>query len=202
MARAARLRGVRRRAQITLLVAPVAVTAVGLSACGNSQTKAPDVTSVRPAISFVRERFPSEGVSFERPKDWLFTKGTAPLLATVSAGRVTVAVWRYPRTEALPVTTAALRAATHALVTAAKARDSTLTVQKAKGTRAAHEPAVVLIADETVAGQPRTVRSTHVYAHGGEVVVDAFAPPGDYPKVEAPVFRRIVRSLRLAQPAQ
>lgn len=182
------------------LLLALLVPASVLAGCGNEPGKAPDVTAVRPAFSFVPERFPAEGVSFERPKDWLYAPGKAPLLATISAGRVTIAIWRYPRTEALPATPKELDAARSALVTAAKARDRTFTVIQAKGTRAARSPAVVVVADETVAGQPRRVRSTHVYAHGGEVVVDAFAPPRDYPKVEDPVFRRIVRSLRVTAP--
>ncbi len=187
-----------RRALAVLLVA----SPLALAACGNQRTKTPEVAAVRPALSFVRETDAVDGVSFERPKDWIYAKGTAPLLATISAGQVTIAIWRYPRTEALPTTVAELKTAKDALVTAAKARDTTLVVLKAKGTRAAHAPAVVLMANETVGGQPRTVRSTHVYADGGEVVVDAFAPPPDYPKVETPVFRRIVRSLRVTAPAK
>jgi hypothetical protein len=188
------LRRVRRR---LLRAVVVAAACAPLAACGEDAKQAPDVTAVRPAFSFVPESFPAAGVSFERPKDWLFAKGDAPLLATVSAGRVTIAVWRYPRSEPLPATPAELEAARDALVQAARSRDKTFRVIKAKGTRAARSPAVVLIADETIEGQIRRVRSTHVYAHGAEIVVDAFAPPDDYPKVEDPVFRRVVRSLRL-----
>lgn len=184
-----------RRAPLSLLLAAALV-----AGCGNDEGEPPDVEAVRPAFQFVPESFPVEGITLERPKDWLFARGKPPLLGTISAGRVTVAVWRYPRTEKLPTTPEELNAARDALVAAAKSRDKTFTVIKAKGTRAARNPAVVLIADETVAGQPRRVRSTHVYAHGGEVVIDAFAPPRDYPKVEDPVFRKIVRSLRVAPP--
>jgi hypothetical protein len=195
------LRRVRRRPAVLATPLMLAAAVAGpLAGCGNEKGKAPDLESVRPAFSFVPEAFPALGVSFERPKDWLFAKGTPPLLATISAGRVTIAVWRYPRTEPLPSTPAELNTARDALIGAAQARDKTFKVVKAKGTRAARNPAVVVIADETVAGQPRRVRSTHVYAHGGEVVIDAFAPPRDYPKVEDDVFRKIVRSLRLAPP--
>lgn len=185
------------------LSAPSVIALAGLlvAGCGNDATKAPDLKSPRPTIGFVAARYPAAGVSFDVPKDWTVTKGKAPLLATYTAGRVTIAVWRYPRTEPLPSASAELRAARDALVGAAKARDPSFKVTKAKGTRAAHQPAVVIIADETVAGQPRTVRSTHVYAEGGEVVVDAFAPPADYAKVEGPVFRRVVRTLRIVKPA-
>jgi hypothetical protein len=180
------------------------VLALGLlvpAGCGNDRTKAPDVAASRGTFGWTPTRFAADGLSFERPKDWLYTNGKRPLLATMSAGEATVAVWRYPRTEALPATPRELEKAKDALVAAAKGRDPTFTVRKAKGTRAAHQPAVVIIAAETVAGQRRVVRSTHVYAFGGEVVVDAFAPPEDYPKVEEPVFRHIVRSLKLGQPS-
>lgn len=186
-----------RRALALLSLAP----AVLVAGCGNDRTEPPDLKRPRPATAFVTARYPAAGVSFAVPKDWTVTPGRAPLLATFTAGRVTVAAWRYPRTEPLPRTPAELRAARDALVAAAKARDPSFTVTKAKGTRAAHHPAVVIVADETVAGQPRTVRSTHVYAAGGEVVIDAFAPPADYAKVEGPVFRRVVRTLRIAKPA-
>jgi hypothetical protein len=45
------------------------------------------------------------------------------------------------------------------------------------------------------------VRSTHLYAHGGELVVDAYAPPGEYAKVDRAVFGPLLRSLRLTRPA-
>jgi hypothetical protein len=143
---------------------------------------------------------PDHGVTFERPKEWHYTPGTAPLLATLTSGEATIAIWRYPRTEPLPETEEELTAARDALVGAAKARDETFKETKAKATRAAHLPAVVIVANETVAGHARTVRSTHVYGNGGEVVVDAFAPPNMFPKLEDPIFRHVVRSLRVAQP--
>jgi hypothetical protein len=60
---------------------------------------------------------------------------------------------------------------------------------------------VVIVADETVAGQARRVRSTHVYGNGAEVVIDAFAPPSVYAQVETPIVRRITHTLKLTKPA-
>jgi hypothetical protein len=186
-----------RRVRRPLLVL---LTTIALAGCGTEEGEAPPVEAVRPAFSFVPESLPEHGVSFDRPKDWQFARGQDQLLATISAGRVTIAIWRYPRTEPLPTTPEELEMARDALVGAAKARDTTFRVIQAKGTRAARSPAVVVVADETIGGEVRRVRSTHVYAHGGEVVVDAFAPPRDYPKVEDPVFRKVVRSLRVTAP--
>lgn len=181
-------------------LAPLALLAAALAGCGNQRAKPPTVTGVAPAYGFIPVSLPQQGLSFERPRQWRYAAGTPPLLATMTSGLVTIAVWRYPRSEPLPRTQAQLDAARDALVAAAKARDPSFRVIKAKGTRAAHQPAVVIVADETVAGQPRRVRSTHVYAVGAEYVVDAYAPPEQYAQVEDPIFRRVVRTLRVSRP--
>jgi hypothetical protein len=158
------------------------------------------VTAPKAAFGWVRQDVPTQGVSFERPKAWRYSQGTPPLLGTMSSGLTTIAVWRYPRAEKLPQTLTELSAARDALVAAAKARDPSFKVIKAKGTRAAHHPAVVIVADETVAGQPRRVRSTHIYAAGAEVVVDAFAPADQYEQVETPIIIQLVRTFVITAP--
>lgn len=185
-----------RRALATISV----VATVVVAGCGSDRKKPPDVTRSSDAFGWITVSLPQQGVSFERPKEWHYTPGTAPLLATLTSGEATIAVWRYPRTEVLPESADELGAARDALVTAAKARDGTFEATKAKATRAAHHPAVVIVAKETVAGHPRIVRSTHVYGNAGEVVIDAFAPPTVFPKLEDPIFRRVVRSLRVGPP--
>jgi hypothetical protein len=95
-----------------------------------------------------------------------------------------------------------LTVAKDALVAAAQARDSTFDVIKAKGTRAAHRPAVVIIGDETVDGQPRRVRSTHIYTNDAEFVIDAFAPADQYAKVEEPIIVEMVRTFEFSNPTQ
>lgn len=185
------------RAALACLV----VVAAALAGCGNEPSKPPVVTTPKAAFGWVDHALPSEGVKFQRPSAWRLTPGQPPLLATISSGLVTISVWRYPRNEPLPATTEELGVARNALVAAAKARDSTFKVIKAKGTRAAHHPAVVIIGDETVAGQRRRVRSTHIYANASEVVVDAFAPADQYAKVEDPIIRTLVRSLQISKPA-
>lgn len=187
-----------RRALATLFVLATAA----LAGCGNSPSKPPTSTTPKAAFGWVDQDIPTQGVKFQRPSSWRYSPGTAPLLGTMSSGLTTIAVWRYPRNEPLPTTLEELAAARDALVAAAKARDSSFTVIKAKGTRAAHQPAVVIVADETVAGQPRRVRSTHIYAAASEIVVDAFAPVDQYEQVESPIFRTLVRSLQISKPAR
>jgi hypothetical protein len=186
------------RASVLALIAAAAVLLV--AGCGNKRQPAPVVTTTSQPFGFLPQSIPAAGLTFQRPRQWQYVPGKAPLLATMTSGLTTIAVWRYPRTEPLPTTDAELNTARDALVAAAKARDASFHVIKAKGTRAAHHPAVVIIATETVSGQPREVRSTHVYGEGGEVVFDAFAPRNVYPQVEDTVFRAVVRSLHLSKP--
>jgi hypothetical protein len=186
------------RAALAILV----LAAAGLVAgCGNSPDKPPVVTTPKDAFGWVDYGAPGQGVTFQRPSAWRITPGNSPLLATISSGLATISVWRYPRNESLPKTDEQLTVAKDALVAAATARDPSFKVIKAKGTRAAHHPAVVIIGDETVAGQPRRVRSTHIYAASSEVVVDAFAPADQYAKVEEGIIIPLVRTFKISNPA-
>ena len=171
-----------------------------VSGCGNKRQPPPVITTTNQPFGFLPQAIPTAGLTFQRPRQWRYVPGQAPLLATMTSGLTTIAVWRYPRTEPLPTTDAELATARDALVAAAKARDPSFQVIKAKGTRAAHHPAVVIIADETVAGQPRRVRSTHIYANGSEVVVDAFAPKDQYEQVESPIIIPLVRTFKITRP--
>jgi hypothetical protein len=56
---------------------------------------------------------------------------------------------------------------------------------------------VQLRGTETIVGRPRMVRSTHVYTKNSEVVVDAFAPEQDFRRVDAQVFRPLLKSLKI-----
>jgi hypothetical protein len=189
-----------RRRRVPALAAAATLAGAVVAGCGDSPAKPRDVSRTTGASGWTRVSLAKDGVSFERPNEWQYATGGAPLLATMTSGAATIAVWRYPRTETLPATPGELKAARDALLDAAKVRDSTFKPIKAKGTRAAHKPAVVIVAKETVAGQPRKVRSTHIYAYGGEVVVDAFAPPGMFGRLETPIFRRVVRSVQVSRP--
>ena len=59
---------------------------------------------------------------------------------------------------------------------------------------------VVIVADEKVGLVRRKVRSTHIYAHNAELVIDAYAPPGDFAAADREAFQPLVRSVRLTQP--
>jgi hypothetical protein len=184
-----------RRAPLPILAA--ATLAAG---CGNQQSKPPDPTTPAPVAGRTTVFFDAQGLRFRAPADWRVRPGPAPLVATLQSGTASVAIWRYPRTEPLPRTKAQLGQARGLLLAAAHARDSTFKEAKVAVTRVARHPAIQVRGTETVSGQPRTVRSTHVYAFGAELVVDAFASAAQFPAVDRAVFAPLVRSLRVSAP--
>jgi hypothetical protein len=176
------------------------IACVLLTGCGNAQQQPPDVSTVAKPSGVTPVSVASQGIRFAAPGGWHVLNGQAPLVATVQSGPAQIAVWRYPRTEPLPTTKAQLTKARDLLLQAAKARDATFKESRTAITRVGGHPAIQVRGTETVAGQPRTVRSTHVYADGVEVVVDAFAPASDFGDVDRDAFRPLVRSLQLQAP--
>jgi hypothetical protein len=173
---------------------------LALAGCGNQQTQPPDVTEpVRPAGSATFS-YDRAGVRLTAPGGWHVQSGQPPLVATIQSGTAQILVWRYPRTEQLPTTKAQLSQARDLLLQAAKARDQTFKEAGTAITKVDGHPAIQVRGTETLSGQARTVRSTHVYAFDAEVVVDAFAPTDVFTRVDKDAFRPVVRSLRLRAP--
>lgn len=178
-----------------LTVAAVSAVALSVAACGSDS---PDDAAPRSAAD--SGAFPQQGVSFTPPADWSVNEGKGHLVATAQAGSATVAVWRYPRTEKLPASKLQLQAARDSLIGLSKKRDATFEQIKTAATTIAGQPAVQIRAREHIAGQPRTVRSTHIYAHGAEYVIDAYADADSFRAVDAKVFRPLLRSLHVSSP--
>jgi hypothetical protein len=159
------------------------------------------VATPGPAFGSERVTYPQAGVTLRRaPAGWTRISGAAPAVATIATGQATIGIFRYPRTEPLPKTKGQLEAAATALVAAAKARDPTFTEIKRAQLTIDGQPAVQIRGTETIDGQPRTVRTTHVYAHGAEVVVDAYAPAVDFRRVDAQVFRPLLATIWVRAP--
>jgi hypothetical protein len=180
--------------------APALLAALALAGCGRERLAVPGADSPVTTGPVAQQSFPQAGLRIETPTDWGLGRGPAPLVAEASSGTATIAIWRYPRTEPLPEDDTALDAAGDALLGAVRQRDRTYREVSSRRTEVAGEPAVVLVGDQRVAGQRRRVRSTHVFAHGAEVVIDQYAAPADFAAVDAAVFEPAVRSLRLGPP--
>jgi hypothetical protein len=182
----------RRPVFLALTVATLA--AFGAAGCGAGSPSPTTTTSAQ-----VSGRFPAQGVSFTPPADWSVDAGKGHLVATAQAGQSTVAVWRYPRSQKLPKSKLELQAARDALLTTSS-QDVTFEKIKTAATTIADEPAVQIRARQHIAGQPRTVRSTHIYAYGSEYVIDAYSDADSFRQVDATVFRPLLRSLRVSSP--
>lgn len=184
------------------LIGALAVLAASaaVAGCGNDETEPPDTTTPGPRLGSNPTSFPRHGIAFEAPAGWSLDEGNPPLIATLATGQATIAIWRYPRSEPLPESDAELKAARDALLSAARRRDDTFQVIKSAPAEIAGHPAVQIRARETIQGQPRIVRSSHIYAEGAEVVIDAFAAPQYFRRVDAEVFRSVLRSLKLTAP--
>jgi hypothetical protein len=179
----------------------VLIAAVALTGCGNHRAAVPDTATPGPPLGTNAASYPQAGLRFGAPAGWHVEPAQAPpLITTITTGRAAIAVWRYPRTEPLPVTTRALEQAKSALLAAAAARDATFAPQGARVTRVGGRRAIEVRGTETVEGARRVVRSTHVFAFGAEVVVDASALPRDFARVDRQVFGPLVRSLHLGPP--
>jgi hypothetical protein len=184
----------RRSFTLAMLATAVAGLAAG---CGGDASSSPTTASSVPSVS---GSYPAQGIRFTPPDGWSVAQGSGSLVATVQAGSSTVAVWRFARSERLPKSKAELKAARDGLLAVSRKHDRTFDEIKTAPTTVAGNPAVQIRARETIAGQPRTVRSTHIYADGSEIVVQAYSEAGTFRKVDADVFRPLLRSLQIKRP--
>lgn len=169
-----------------------------LAGCGNSRTPIPDIGLIPGPGAFRVVRYP--GVSIRVPDNWRVFEGDAPQVATIAIGNAQIAIWRYKRVEPLPQTRAELGAARKALVAQVEADDKTFRLTSSRIVVKRGLVGVELVGQSTNEGQRRYVRSLHAYRDGYEVVVDAFAPPADFPRVDRQTFGPVSRSLRLSVP--
>jgi hypothetical protein len=176
------------------------VAAVLLCGCGNSRTPAPAAGRIYAPTGFRDVSYADAGIKLRAPDNWRIFPGTAPQVATIASGDGQIALWRYPRTEPLPVTRAQLRAARRALVAQVKVRDRTFRLTSSRIVVKPGLRGVELIGQATNEGERRLVRSLHAYEHGAEVVVDAFAPAADFARVDRETFGPVSRSLKLRAP--
>ncbi len=180
------------------MIAAASALAVLLAGCGNSRAPVPNVTVPLAPQFFRALSFPSAGLTFQAPGDWSVSSRQAPLVTVVSSGTAVVAVWRFPRSQPLPGNSAALKSALQALVRAARSRNPTLELIRARALRLHGMRAIELDTIQRIGGQVRRVRSTHVFAYGSEVVLEEYAPPSIFHAVDHAVFSPVKRSLQIA----
>ncbi|CAA9507219.1 MAG: hypothetical protein AVDCRST_MAG30-2272 [uncultured Solirubrobacteraceae bacterium] len=178
----------------------VGLAVVLLAGCGNERTPVPDVATPADPAGTRPIDLEDAGVFFTGPGNWDDGDARGALAGGVQSGRATVAVWRYPRTEPLPITRAQLTRVRDLLVERVRQRDPTFEPEASRVTRRAGEPAIELLGQQTIEGRRVKVRSAHVFAGGAEIVVDAYAPPADFDRLDPTVFLPALGSLRLRAP--
>jgi hypothetical protein len=184
-----------RRALVLALLAAL------FAGCGDRRVHPPDVASPLPPGGTHAVGYPRAGLALRIPNSWRTEPGTSPLVASIVSGTATVALWRYSRTEPLPASAAAFQTAKRALVRAAQKRDRTLKVDQARVIRFHGRPALQIVGVETVGGEQRMVRSTHIFREKSEIVVEALAPPAIFSGLDRTVFGPLLRSLKI-QPSK
>ena len=116
--------------------------------------------------------------------------------------RATFADWyvsgfAYSRREQLPRNRGQLRAARARLVAEVRRRDRRFKLRSARITRSRGSPAVALVGDQVLDEVRLRTRSLHVYKGRGEYVLEMAAPVAEFPSLDATVFDRVERSLRV-----
>jgi hypothetical protein len=175
----------------------VAAAALAVGGCGDRRTPVPSLFQpVAPDGFYPRA---DDGVQLEAPRDWSLLRDQGPLVLTISSGEAVIALWRYPAGSGTPLRDG-LGGARDALIAAARRRDPGLELIRSSLLTIDGDGAVELDAIEQIDGQIRRVRSMHVYAPGGEVVLEEYAPPGLFHAVDHSVFSPVRRSLRVQSP--
>jgi hypothetical protein len=184
-----------------LLLTLAAALALPAAGCGFERTDPPDLATASPPTSFQPLSFPADGLTLRSPANWHVARGPAPLVAAIDSGRATLAVWRYERAETLPSTPAEIRKAVPALVARVRKRDPSARLDPPSVGRFAGAPGVMITGEQTIFGRRERLRSVHVFGQGAEVVLDAYAPPAQFARVDREVFGPVLGSLRIGPPA-
>ena len=189
------------------MITLVCCSALSLNNCGNSRTPVPNLSQPVAPGAFRTLRYSgsdleggvkrSWSIAFGAPSNWAIVQRRPPVITVVTSGNAVVALWRYRRTSSLPSGADGYARARRELIGAAQKRDPSIQLISAKTMSVAGSPAIELDANESIAGQLRRVRSTHVWVPGTELVIDEYAPLAVFHTVDHSVFSPLKHSLRL-----
>ena len=178
----------------------ILAAALLLAGCGTEIAKPPQAVVPEDPTVMHEIRLKPAGVVFDAPLNWKPIATQGARAGGVQSRTATVAIWRYPRGEPLPADRTALKEVEGLLIDRVKRRDPGFQLRSSELTRRGGARAIELVGRQTIAGLPYDVRSSHVFKDGAEVVVDAYARPQDFARVDASVFVPLLRSLKLKEP--
>jgi hypothetical protein len=178
-----------RRAALTALFV------VLLAGCGEERTQPIDTAHPDAPAGERTVTLDDAGLTFTAPANWQSLPPAPPLEGGISSKTGVVAIWRYPRTEPLPANRRQLARAERRLVERIQERSATFALRSSELTEYDDARAIVVTGRQTIAGNPYDVRSTHVFHDGAEIVLDAYAPPEDFERIDDGVFVPLLDSL-------
>ena len=170
-----------------------------LSACGNDRTPAADVDTPEPPQGERTVRLKEAGIRFQAPGNWPDLPLEEPRVGGIRSGRATVAIWRYARDQELPASRDELERARDLLLERVESRDPEYEADRTRIVRRGGARGIELLGRQTLAGQPARTRSAHLFKDGREYVVDAYAPPEHFERLDEQVFLPLLRSLRIGR---
>jgi len=168
-----------------------------LAACGEEPDDPRALFAVKEPRGSTAADFPHAGLSLEHPRNWRLRRPDAPGVFELVSGEAVVAGWAYPREEPLPETDDELEAAKDRLVEAIEGRDPEYRVRSVVVRDVAGVPAIDVRGDQVLAKRELRTRSIHAFAGEVEYVIEALAPPADFPLVERQVLSPLLDSLEL-----
>ena len=167
------------------------------AACGEEPDKPPAIFKVKQPRGQKVEEFPAAGMTLTRPKNWRLRRRDAPGVFELASGQATIAGWAYPRDEPLPETDADMEAAKDRLVDAIHERDPDYRVRSAAITDIAGARAIDVEGEQVLSRRDLRTRSVHLFLGDVEYVIEAIAPPADFPLVEQRVMTPLLDSLEV-----
>ena len=173
------------------------VLAALLAGCGNDRTEPPDVQTPVEPEGRRTVRLAGGAIAFRAPVNWNDLAPQGKRIGGVQSRRALLAVWRYERSEPLPRTEDELERVAGLLVDRIEQRDPGFELRDRRLGRLGGARMIAVRGRQTIAGLPREVRSAHVFHDGAEIVLDAYAPPEDFARVDAAVFQPALESLEL-----
>lgn len=175
--------------------AGAAALALLLAGCGNRPAAIPRLVSPAPPPGFHLTTYGAAGLRLAVPLSWTTTSVSPPQVTVLNSGEAVISLWRYRLPEALPTTPSRLERASRRLIAAALRREPEVRVLSATlGTVNGH-PSVDLYANERIGAIRQRVRSIHVFTPTTEVVLEEYAPPSVFDRVDRQVFEPVRRSL-------
>jgi len=184
--------------QVLPAVLAALACAAGLAGCGEQRAAPPDVATPAAAGATRTLLLEGAGLAMTVPRSWSDLAPRPPLIGGIESGRAALALWRYPRSEPLPQSRAQLRRVRDLLVERVRKRDPSFAPSRpARLTVRGGSPAIELTGSQTIAGRRVGVRSAHVFRDAHELVVDAYAPPEHFERVDRTVFEPALESLNL-----